>query len=82
MWLDPRGGRQFADITRLNIHRELSIFLDGIATSHATIQSQIGERGQITHHQHRGARWEHGHGTAREGKLHSVGQAYSIQSKC
>ncbi len=46
--LDPRGGAIFADLTRKNKGRELTIFLDGIATSHATIQSQIGQRGQIT----------------------------------
>ncbi len=46
--LDPRGGRQFGEITRTNIGQELAIFLDGTATSHATIQSQINERGTIT----------------------------------
>ncbi len=46
--LDPRGGAQFAKVTRLNLHRQLAIFLDGVATSHATIQSEISDRGQIT----------------------------------
>jgi len=46
--LDPRGGAQFANVTRLNLKRELAIFLDGVATSHATINSTIGQHGQIT----------------------------------
>jgi protein-export membrane protein SecD/preprotein translocase SecF subunit len=46
--LDPRGGVQFAEVTRRNIGRQLAIFLDGVATSHARIQSQISEHGVIT----------------------------------
>jgi protein-export membrane protein SecD/preprotein translocase SecF subunit len=46
--LDARGGAQFAGITQLNTGRELSIFLDQVATSHATIRSTIGQRGQIS----------------------------------
>jgi SecD/SecF fusion protein len=46
--LDPRGGMQFAEMTKANINRQMAIFLDNVATSHATIISQIGERGQIT----------------------------------
>ncbi|MFH0982378.1 MAG: protein translocase subunit SecD [Planctomycetota bacterium] len=46
--LDPRGGRFFGELTRKNIKRQLAILLDGAAMSHATIQSQINESGQIT----------------------------------
>lgn len=45
--LDAAGGLQFADVTRKNLQRELAIFLDGMAMSHATIESQIGDSGQI-----------------------------------
>ncbi|HRX85116.1 MAG TPA: protein translocase subunit SecD, partial [Phycisphaerae bacterium] len=46
--LDPRGGVQFASVTGQNIGNELAIFLDGVATSHATIRSKIGQHGQIS----------------------------------
>ncbi len=46
--LDPRGGAQFAKLTKDNKDRQLAIFLDSQAVSHATIQSMIVERGQIT----------------------------------
>ncbi|HNO77531.1 MAG TPA: protein translocase subunit SecD [Phycisphaerae bacterium] len=46
--LDPRGGVQFAKLTKDNINRQLAIFLDAHAISHATIRSMIVERGQIT----------------------------------
>ena len=46
--LDPRGGRLFGELTGTNINRELCIFLDGVAMSHATIQDRIMERGRIT----------------------------------
>ncbi|MCK4661157.1 MAG: hypothetical protein KAV82_16675, partial [Phycisphaerae bacterium] len=46
--LDSRGGRSFGELTRLNKERQLAILLDGAAMSHATIRSQINERGQIT----------------------------------
>ncbi|MCP4590933.1 MAG: protein translocase subunit SecD [bacterium] len=46
--LDARGGRLFGELTRTNIKRQLTILLDGAAMSHATIQTQINERGQIT----------------------------------
>lgn len=46
--LDPRGGIQFASVTGANIGRQLAIFLDGVATSHATIRSKIGQHGQIS----------------------------------
>jgi SecD/SecF fusion protein len=46
--LDPRGGVQFAKMTKDNIGRELAIFLDAHVVSHATINSMIVERGQIS----------------------------------
>lgn len=46
--LDPRGGSQFARLTGDNIGQQLCIFLDDEAMSHATIKSQIRQRGQIT----------------------------------
>ena len=46
--LDARGGRFFGELTRKNKDRQLAILLDGTAMSHATIISQIFERGQIT----------------------------------
>ncbi len=46
--LDARGGRLFGDLTRKNKERQLTILLDGSAMSHATIVTQINERGQIT----------------------------------
>ncbi|UCG17589.1 MAG: protein translocase subunit SecD [Phycisphaerales bacterium] len=46
--LDARGGKRFGELTHNNIKRQLCIFLDGVAQSHATIQSQIHDRGQIT----------------------------------
>ncbi|GJM24263.1 MAG: hypothetical protein DHS20C16_06780 [Phycisphaerae bacterium] len=46
--LDPRGGVQFATMTKDNLKRQLAIFLDSQAVSHATINSMIVERGQIS----------------------------------
>ena len=46
--LDARGGRLFGELTRKNKDRQLAILLDGSAMSHATIITQINERGQIT----------------------------------
>jgi len=46
--LDPAGGMRFAQVTSANVDRQLSIFLDGVAMSHATILGQIGARGSIT----------------------------------
>ena len=46
--LDARGAKRFGELTRTNLKRQLCIFLDGTAQSHATIQSQIFDRGQIS----------------------------------
>lgn len=46
--LDERGGDKFATLTRLNKGRQLCIFLDDQAVSHATIQSVIRTSGRIT----------------------------------
>ncbi len=46
--LDARGGRLFGELTRKNKDHQLAILLDGVAMSHATIMTQINERGQIT----------------------------------
>jgi len=46
--LDSRGGRLFGELTRKNKDHQLAILLDGSAMSHAKIQTQINERGQIT----------------------------------
>jgi len=46
--LDRRGGSQFLRLTKDNIGRQLTIVLDDMAMSHATIQSAIAEHGQIT----------------------------------
>lgn len=46
--LDARGARRFGRLTGDNLKRQLCIFLDGVAQSHAEIQSQIWESGQIT----------------------------------
>jgi SecD/SecF fusion protein len=46
--LDPRGGAMFGELTSQNIGRQLCIFLDGQAVSHATIRSQIFQSGQIS----------------------------------
>ena len=39
--LDEAGGEQFATLTRQNIGRQLAIFLDNVAMSHAGIRSAI-----------------------------------------
>ncbi len=46
--LDARGGSKFGELTRNNLKRQLAIFLDGVCQSHATIQSQIYNRGEIS----------------------------------
>ncbi len=46
--LDPLGGQRFGELTENNLQRSLCIMLDNTAMSHATIQSRIGERGQIS----------------------------------
>lgn len=47
--LDSRGTRQFGDITRANVGRNLAIVLDGTVASAPTIREPItGGRGQIT----------------------------------
>lgn len=46
--LDTPGANKFGELTRNNLKRQLCIFLDGVAQSHATIQSQIFDRGQIS----------------------------------
>jgi protein-export membrane protein SecD/preprotein translocase SecF subunit len=46
--LDDVGGEHFAQLTRLNKGRQLAIFLDDQAVSHATIQSVIRNSGEIT----------------------------------
>jgi preprotein translocase subunit SecD len=47
--LDARGTRQFGDITRANVGRNLAIVLDGNVSSAPTIREPItGGRGQIT----------------------------------
>ncbi|HNQ23221.1 MAG TPA: protein translocase subunit SecD [Phycisphaerae bacterium] len=46
--LDPRGGSLFGELTGANVQRQLCIFLDGVAMSHATIQERIGESCQIS----------------------------------
>jgi protein-export membrane protein SecD/preprotein translocase SecF subunit len=45
--LDERGGAKFAELTRLNKERQLAIFIDDYAISHATIQDVIRTRGII-----------------------------------
>ncbi len=45
--LDERGGDKFATLTRLNRLKQLCIFLDDQAISHATINSVIRTRGII-----------------------------------
>lgn len=46
--LDARGGRQFGELTGSNIKRQLCIFLDGAAVSHANINERITDRCQIS----------------------------------
>ena len=46
--LDERGGSKFAELTRLNKEKQLAIFIDDLAISSATIQSQIRTSGIIT----------------------------------
>jgi preprotein translocase subunit SecD len=47
--LDARGTKQFGDITRANVGRNLAIVLDGVVSSAPTIREPItGGRGQIT----------------------------------
>ncbi len=46
--LDRRGGDKFGDLTRNNLQKPLTIFLDNTAMSAATIQSEITTSGQIT----------------------------------
>jgi len=46
--LDAPGGDLFGELTGANVGRQLAIVLDGEMMSHATIQSRIGQRGQIT----------------------------------
>jgi preprotein translocase subunit SecD len=47
--LDARGTKQFGDITRANVGRNLAIILDGVVSSAPTIREPItGGRGQIT----------------------------------
>jgi preprotein translocase subunit SecD len=47
--LDARGTKQFGDITRANVGRNLAIVLDGTVSSAPTIREPItGGRGQIT----------------------------------
>ncbi|NOX57351.1 MAG: protein translocase subunit SecD [Planctomycetes bacterium] len=46
--LDPRGGSQFAQVTKYNLKRQLAILLDGHAISHATINTVIGQSGEIS----------------------------------
>ena len=47
--LDARGTKQFGDITRANVNRNLAIVLDGVVSSAPTIREPItGGRGQIT----------------------------------
>ena len=46
--LDERGGSRFHVLTRDNLKRQLCIFLDDRAVSHATIISPIRTRGQIS----------------------------------
>ena len=46
--LDPRGGRQFGELTGNNVGRQLCIMLDGHAVSHATINERITNRCQIS----------------------------------
>ncbi len=46
--LDPPGGDLFGQLTGANVGRQLAIVLDGEMMSHATIQSRIGQRGQIS----------------------------------
>lgn len=46
--LDARGGRLFGEMTGSNVKRQLCIFLDGSAISHATINERITDRCQIS----------------------------------
>jgi len=46
--LDARGGRLFGEMTGTNVKRQLCIFLDGSAISHATINERITDRCQIS----------------------------------
>ena len=46
--LDSRGGLLFSDLTGTNVKRQLCIFLDGVAISHATINERIGAGCQIS----------------------------------
>jgi SecD/SecF fusion protein len=45
---DARGGDAFRRLTGRNVKRQLAIFVDGVAYSHATIQEAIGASGRIT----------------------------------
>ncbi|MFQ5414552.1 MAG: protein translocase subunit SecD [Phycisphaerae bacterium] len=45
--LDPRGGRLFGALTGANVNRQLCIFLDDTAVSHANINERITSSGQI-----------------------------------
>ncbi len=45
--LDERGGDKFAQLTRLNVGKQLCIFLDDEAISHATINTVIRTEGII-----------------------------------
>ncbi len=46
--LDPRGGQMFGNLTGPNVGRQLCIFLDGTAMSHANIRTRITDRCQIS----------------------------------
>ena len=46
--LDPRGGQLFGELTGNNVGRQLCIYLDGVAMSHATIQERITQHCRIT----------------------------------
>jgi len=45
---DARGGDLFRELTRKNVGKQLCIFVDDIAYSHATIHEAIGKRGEIS----------------------------------
>lgn len=46
--LDPVGGDLFSELTGNNVNRQLCVFLDGQAMSHANINERIGSSGQIS----------------------------------
>lgn len=46
--MTPDGARKFAQVTEMNLHKQLAIILDDVLVSAPEIQSRISDHGQIT----------------------------------